>query len=79
MNTYGADYSTLKNHFPSKTTKQIRKKYSQFEKNHKKHLEKRLQQKVQERKKNFFDDVILESNMIKWLSKPKCSEDSSKS
>ena len=68
---YGADYSILKHHFPSKSRNQIKKKCTEIEKRRKRTIEKAEERKNKEERKDFFDREIMELEMIKWRnSKP---------
>ena len=68
---YGADYSILKHHFTSKSRNQIKKKCIEIEKRRKRAIEKADNRKNQEERKDFFDQVMQDYDMIKWHnSKP---------
>ena len=69
---YGADYSILRHHFPSKSRNQIKKKCIEIEKRRKRAIERAEERKEKEERKDFFDrEVMQELGMIKWRnSKP---------
>ena len=74
---YGADFGLIQAYFPERSRKQIRRKYQEMEQRYGKRMHRIEMRRDEERRKNFFDQEILESNMIKWPKKPNIAESSS--
>lgn len=56
---YGADYSILKHHFPTKSRKQIKRKCTEIQERRERAIEKAELKKVQEKRKDFFDIEVM--------------------
>jgi hypothetical protein len=76
---YGADFGLLSSYFPTFSRKQIKRKYEEIERQELRRLQRMEIKQIEERRKNYFDDEILESKMIKWPKKPNPNESTSSS
>jgi hypothetical protein len=56
---YGADYSILKHHFPTKSRSQIKRKCLEIEKRHKRSFERVNEIKKQDERKDLFDREVM--------------------
>jgi len=56
---YGADYSILKHHFPTKTRSQIKRKCIEIEKRRKRTIERVEEVKKRDERKDLFDREVM--------------------
>lgn len=77
MELYGADFALIQAYFPERSRKQIRRKFQELEQRYCRRIERNQLRREEERRKDYFDQEVLENNLIKWPKKPNIAESSS--